>query len=388
MKKLAGFAVGGRRPMARQKPTADLIADIYEAAVDDESWPGFARILADAVGAPTSAVWIWDRAQVRDLTVTEDGLDTDRPYRAHFWRLDPWQAAARRSPLEWIWLGGEIFSEQALVRTEFYNDFARHFGLFRPMAVNMQLAPGIFATASLERPGSRRLFDTADKPKLERLIPHVKRALQLRLRQQAHGPPRQTTAATLDAFTFGIVICDAQGRIVLANAAAEDMARVTGAVALGGNRKGIGTPVPSESRRLSAFIADAASGGLGGAMRIKGPRGTALIALVTALPRGFAPARQTTQGLALVTLRSTMNNLSLSAAMLRALFNLSPTQAEIALAIFAGNAPERIARDRNIAISTLRTHLAEIFVRTGAENQRDLVRLLATLPPVRIRNDS
>jgi len=207
--------------------------------------------------------------------------------------------------------------------------------------------------------------------------------LQLRLRQQAHGPPRRMTAATLDAFTFGVVVCDAQGRIMLANAAAEDLARVTRAITLGGHRKGIATPIPSESRRLGALIADAANGGSGGVMRLTGADSTALIALVTALPRGFAPGRESTQPLALVTLRSTANALSLSATMLRALFGLSPTQAEIALAIFAGNAPERIARDRNIAISTLRTHLAEIFVRTGAENQRDLVRLLAMLPPVR-----
>jgi DNA-binding CsgD family transcriptional regulator len=36
-----------------------------------------------------------------------------------------------------------------------------------------------------------------------------------------------------------------------------------------------------------------------------------------------------------------------------------------------------------VAISTVRTHLAEIFVRTGTESQRDLVRLLGMLPPVR-----
>src|SRR5580658_8754637 len=117
-----GSSLSWGRPMAGQRPSAELIADIYEAAVDDDSWPRFARILADGVGAPTSAVWIWDRAQVRDLTVTEDGRDTDRPYRAHFWRLDPWQTAARREPLERIWLGGEIFPERSLVQTEFYND--------------------------------------------------------------------------------------------------------------------------------------------------------------------------------------------------------------------------------------------------------------------------
>jgi DNA-binding CsgD family transcriptional regulator len=46
-------------------------------------------------------------------------------------------------------------------------------------------------------------------------------------------------------------------------------------------------------------------------------------------------------------------------------------------------APEEIAAERGVAISTLRTHFAEIFARTGAENQRDLIRLLGMLPPVR-----
>jgi hypothetical protein len=38
--------------------------------------------------------------------------------------------------------------------------------------------------------------------------------------------------------------------------------------------------------------------------------------------------------------------------------------------------------ERGVKISTLRTRLAEIFVRTGTENQRDLVRLLGLLPPL------
>jgi DNA-binding CsgD family transcriptional regulator len=56
------------------------------------------------------------------------------------------------------------------------------------------------------------------------------------------------------------------------------------------------------------------------------------------------------------------------------------------LAIFDGKSPEQIAADRNVAISTMRTHLAQIFARTGAENQRDLVRMLGMLPPLRSRD--
>jgi DNA-binding CsgD family transcriptional regulator len=38
---------------------------------------------------------------------------------------------------------------------------------------------------------------------------------------------------------------------------------------------------------------------------------------------------------------------------------------------------------RGARISTLRSHLDEILARTGVENQRELVRLLALLPPLR-----
>jgi DNA-binding CsgD family transcriptional regulator len=58
------------------------------------------------------------------------------------------------------------------------------------------------------------------------------------------------------------------------------------------------------------------------------------------------------------------------------------------MALHSGRTPEEIALERGIKISTLRTHLAEIFARTGAENQRDLIRLLGLLPPLRWRSGS
>jgi DNA-binding CsgD family transcriptional regulator len=68
---------------------------------------------------------------------------------------------------------------------------------------------------------------------------------------------------------------------------------------------------------------------------------------------------------------------------LAGLFRLSPAQAQIALALYSGRSLEDIARDREIKISTLRTHLTEIFARSGTETQLELVRLLAMLPPLR-----
>src|SRR5262249_51384156 len=119
----------------------------------------------------------------------------------------------------------------------------------------------------------------------------------------------------------------------------------------------------------------------GGAMRLTGEEGApALLVLVTPLPdqarTHFGP------GFALIALRSVSDRPRIAATTLTALFQLSPTQAEIALALHEGRTPEDIAAERGVRISTLRTHLAEIYLRTGAENQRELVRLLGMLPPV------
>jgi DNA-binding CsgD family transcriptional regulator len=84
-----------------------------------------------------------------------------------------------------------------------------------------------------------------------------------------------------------------------------------------------------------------------------------------------------------VSLRSAHDRPAFTETTLSALFRLSPAQASIALALHRGQTPEEIAIERGVKISTLRSHLAEIFARTGAENQRDLIRLLGLLPPLR-----
>jgi DNA-binding CsgD family transcriptional regulator len=65
----------------------------------------------------------------------------------------------------------------------------------------------------------------------------------------------------------------------------------------------------------------------------------------------------------------------------RAVFGLTPAEAEVALRIFDGGGLAQAARETGIAVSTLRTHLLHVFEKTGVHRQADLVRLLASLAP-------
>jgi DNA-binding CsgD family transcriptional regulator/PAS domain-containing protein len=371
--------------MARKELAADLIADIYEAAVDDQRWPRIAQLVAKATEMPSAGVWFIDRGQLVDMALTKDNQETQGPYLAHYAKLDVWQQGLLRGPWDRPRLGYELFSERDLVKTEFYNDFARRADMFRPMGAIVRLAGDSFATVATIRPGRTKLVEESDKEKLARVLPHMRRALQLRLAQRRRSAPAPLHAAALDALAFGIIVCDATGCIVLANKAAEALAQAGAGVSLGSRGRGLCALVPAEAKTLAGLVRDAASGGPGGIMRLTGRSGgLETIALVTPLPQSFGLAGNASVAHALVTLRSARDDPSFSTELLATLFGLSPAQAEIALAIFSGKAPEEIAAERGVAISTLRTHLAEIFRRTGAENQRDLVRLLGMLPPVAV----
>lgn len=367
--------------MKRLDVTPDFIADLYAAALKPDGLQTLTDLVGAANDAQVAGIWMVENGQIADIAMTQAGRDTLAPYMEHYHKLDLWQANARRMPKGQAYLAYEHTAEDNLLKTEFYNDFARPFGIKRPMGAIVQLRPDTVATVSIERLHTKMPFENSDKPHFQRLVPYVKSALQLRLRQHNRAHHAGAYAASLDALAFGVVICNARGEIKFANTAAESLAKAGTGLVLGPRGKGLGLLVPAEARTLARLVNGAAAGGPGGVMQVTSHDSAAtLLVLVTPLPRHF---QGNGVGHAMVSLRSTYDSPSFARAELETLFSLSPTQAAVALDLYAGKSPEQIATERGVRISTLRTHLAEVFARTGAENQRDLVRLIGLLPPVR-----
>jgi len=367
--------------MHPRKFTPEIVADLYDAAIEEGSWPQFSAVIGKATGIPAVSVWLTQNDRVIDASMAEVYRPLLPPYLEHFGKLDPWAGSLARKPLDTVMLAYEHIRENELVKTEFYNDFARLGGMFRPIGVRMQLASGVFATMGSEMPFAKALFEPADKRRVEQVLPHVKRALQLRQRCQME---RRTGlhAAALDAIGFGIVICNAAGHVVWANASAEALGRAGAGIVLAPRGRGIRAFLPRQSTELAALIHSAATGGAGGALTLKGKeRNNELLVLVTPLPRSlfhtYGP------GHVLLSMRQALDDPPFSAHTLTALFRLSPAQCFLAVALYEGKTFEEIAAERGVKVSTLRTHLANMLDRTGAKNIRELIRLLATLPPVR-----
>ncbi|WFE74961.1 response regulator [Roseinatronobacter sp. S2] len=70
----------------------------------------------------------------------------------------------------------------------------------------------------------------------------------------------------------------------------------------------------------------------------------------------------------------------LSAGTLESLFSLTPTEARVARYLAFGCRPDEIAREMDVAPTTVAFHLRNAFGKTGTHRQADLVALLLSLP--------
>lgn len=93
------------------------------------------------------------------------------------------------------------------------------------------------------------------------------------------------------------------------------------------------------------------------------------------------PAEETAAGAtALAFIHHPANRLAVQPWVLRAAFDLTPAEAKAASALAAGHDPAGIARMQNVAISTVRKHVAAAYRKLGVHRAQDLAALLNTSP--------
>jgi DNA-binding CsgD family transcriptional regulator len=274
--------------------------------------------------------------------------------------------------------GAEIVPELAYRQSEFFVDFARVYDAVEEIGGAIPIAPGLFGDWCVHRGQRNKRFNERDRGHLEQLLPHLQRALQLRRRLGTVEGSRIGLAA-LDALAIGMVVCDGAGAILFANAAAEAHARSGDGLVLGAAGHGVAAFYPGESALLRTLIVVAAGGAPGGAVAITGYEGGRLFVLVAPLPARFADQ----PGRVLVTMRPAAADPTFDAVTLDRLFGLTPAEARLAVALAGGRSLAEYGAERKVTENTLRTQLAHVLRKTETGSQRDLVRLLSLLPPLR-----
>jgi DNA-binding CsgD family transcriptional regulator len=186
-----------------------------------------------------------------------------------------------------------------------------------------------------------------------------------------------TALAALDRFCAGVIIADNGGRVVETNHAARAILRLEDGLLV---RHGqLCAARVFETARLSKLIpaaaADGNAGRTAGRMLIgRGEGRSAYVLTIAPLRPEFAAGDRP---LAMILVVDPERH-SPSECELAELFGLSPAEARVAVALLTGKTLAEIAATSGIRITTVRTQLASILKKVGAERQADLVRILSS----------
>lgn len=90
-------------------------------------------------------------------------------------------------------------------------------------------------------------------------------------------------------------------------------------------------------------------------------------------------------GRLLVTFDSAIERIELDPARVEAAFGLTPTEAQLSIALASGLTVSRFAAERGCSEHTARTHLKRVLDKTGCGRQVELVRRLLTTPGLRLQ---
>jgi hypothetical protein len=278
---------------ATRNPSADLVASVYEAALEPSLWPQVVMRAAKAFDAAIVGFGVVDRHDDRVLGSFWNDSDFARCVRASY--PNPSSSpvasfAARTSPLM---VTDGLMSTRETESHDFYNEVMRPRGLWRTMAVNLHRDEAKLAPMALFRERAQPWFDDGELAALRALAPHLNRALRVTLCLREIEARAGALAETSDRALTAIVVTDAFGRVAEAN----DLARAILAESNGLTvRDGVLRAARSDDNtKLARLILDAASGvdgstfmRKGGVMQVARPSCRRPLALVVSPTRNAA----------------------------------------------------------------------------------------------------
>jgi DNA-binding CsgD family transcriptional regulator len=360
--------------MMAAKPDLLQLADlVYQAAVDFCAWEAAVTGIGDALQAREMSFEIYDPESSARPFVLVPRSDPDylRIY------LERWASGNFMRERGLTLPAGAVYGfETFMPRREFersplYSEFWRRYGIDHALIINASKEGAAGSGLGFSRSRQDGPFERDEEALLQALAPHLRRAVALNLRLGRLEMERSSTAEMLDRSPDGALLVDAQARILFANAVGEELLREN--IGLRVDRGCLAAQGPTKTAALRRLIGGGEEEAGGETVILSGPDGMRLTLLVLPLraETNWLPQRPA----AIVFIKDSRRG-GPTREHVQQLFDLTPAQAALACQILRGDGIQAAADRLGISRATARTHLLEVFQKTGTNRQAELVRVI------------
>ncbi|MDR2216373.1 MAG: helix-turn-helix transcriptional regulator [Nevskiaceae bacterium] len=362
-------------------PFETLVADIYDAAADPVLWPTFLERLRRLVGSELMTVFSVDKPTRRIEQVHHTKHDKA------LW--DSLSIELPNVPVAEVILEGMIdtpasslsmMSEEEFNRSEFYQRWMQPWGMRDGTTCPIVETADQHILLGYCVSRNREPVTVDEMALLQRLSPHLRRAFMIGETLERTRWEAELALTTLSKIQTPILICDANGHLIFANAAGEtafsergplnvrggrveprslavqtsfaDALRRAASSDLAMGRRGIGVPLAAHTNGGHAYVLPLLGSGI---RRISG---RSLVAVFVSTHKGQALPGET---------------------VLMTLFDLTPAEARVMAHVGQAQSTAAVGAKLGVKANTLKTHLSHIFRKTGCASQAELVKLMSSL---------
>ena len=341
-----------------------VVHRLYAGLTQTPPWEDFLRALADATGATFATLLVGRGQATIDAHVTPDS-DPDRTQEYHHVSDDdPFVGLPE----------GRVVSFQDFVRhiPSRFRDWMDVARTGQILGVDLKRGSDIYVRQRVTRDHSRPDFDEADAAFIDRLVPHLRVALDLHARLTATQADSQLFGSAMADLAVATFILDREGRILRRNAMADRMIK-QGMIVTERSGKLL-PPTQSAAATIQRLLAAPPPEAEEHRFELARNGGGSCQATARSVP---SAAYGDGAWLALF-LADPDHAPGPSADVLRDRFQFTKSEAQLALQLSSGTSLQDAAAALDIAYNTARSHLRGIFAKTGTHRQVELVTLLRT----------
>jgi len=362
---------------------SDLIGMIYDCTLDVGRYTATLEAVRTETNFCNAALQIWTDRYRNPFSIQSGisgkWMDTWANYGDDIVAL--WGGAERAAqyPLEEPILNSQAVDAQVRLANRYYREWVQPQGIVDAVAINYAREPGMVGTLAFGRHESAGDVTEAELGILRVLAPHFRRAASIGRLLDLRTLQAATFASALDALTTATVFLDRQLGVVYCNGAGERFLADRTVVALRPDGMTLRDPAAQEQLATAVAVAtqnEARLGRRGIGIPVRRPHGEPLVIHLLPLTGGTARPGLVTTAVAALFIAPSPRKAALPSDAIAALYDLTPAEARVAELLAEAMPLTAIGGTLGIAVSTVKTHLARVFEKTGCSRQVELVNLL------------
>lgn len=358
---------------AKQK----LLRLTYECAADPQYWPLLLKEFAKTLNAESAALVVQDLKDSRGSVEENWGVEPvwQSRYAEHYAATNVWIHRAERLLQPCVPVTSEqLITDAEMIKTEFYSDFLRPQGSFYGFGGTLLREDAVASFITALRSKKAGPYRAPELLLLAQLMPHLQSAL--RLRQRIAGLEQQVgqLSSALDDLTQAVIIAGQKAQVIFMNRRAEAMIREKDGLWLAPD--GLCASRSPGTGQLREWIARvvAVENHPGGILSLeRAGKGPLKLLIAPLLPSLGRPVRKPA---ALIWIAFPEPVAPTSPALLERLFQFTRTEARLAAALLEGKSLQEFSAEAGVSQHTAKTHLKNLFTKTGVSRQAALVRFV------------